>query len=190
MHRGLLSRHRIAGFGPKLDAVASDPYDRFVMQDKCDKCNKKATIHLTDIVDGHKTEVHLCEDCAVSEGITIKASVSQLLEEFVLQKSPEPEEAQPACDVCGMTFAEFRQKGLLGCPHDYDLFEKPLAPLLERAQEGTLQHVGKVPHKASSSQKKQTELLRLRASLRAAVSAEDYERAATLRDRIKELENT
>ena len=160
------------------------------MQIKCDKCDKHATIHLTDIVDGKKNEVHLCEECAAAEGLTVKASVplSQLLEEFVLQKSASPDQPEPACDVCGMTFSEFRRKSLLGCPNDYDVFAEQLEPLLERAHGGATQHVGRVPAKTGADQKKQNEILRLRGALRAAITAEQYERAARLRDQIKELE--
>lgn len=159
------------------------------MKFKCDKCSKVATIHLTEIVDGQKIEKHLCEDCAVEEGITVKSNVpiSQLLENFIMQSASEDEPSE-ACDVCGMTFAEFREHGQLGCPNDYDAFEKSLAPLLARAQEGATQHIGKVPHGASDNEKKQNALLRLRAELKEAITAEDYERAAVLRDQIKELE--
>lgn len=160
------------------------------MKSKCDKCDKQATVHLTEIVGGQKIEKHLCEDCAASEGITIKTNVpiSQMLEEFILQSNTGQENTDPTCDVCGMTFGEFRQKGLLGCPHDYDAFEKQMLPLLLRAQDGQTQHVGKVPHRAGSSQKKQNAILRLRAQLKTAVTSEDYERAAALRDQIKQLE--
>lgn len=158
---------------------------------KCDKCDKPATVHLTEITGGQKVEKHLCEDCAAGEGITVKSNVpiSQLLEDFILQTSPGEEAANLSCDVCGMTFADFRQKGLLGCPHDYDAFERALLPVLGRAQEGRTQHVGKVPHRAGSSQKKQNAILRLRSQLKEAVDAEDYEKAAALRDQIKQLEN-
>lgn len=163
------------------------------MKHSCEKCNKQpATVHLTEIIDGKKIEKHLCEDCASTEGITIKADVpiSQLLEDFVLQSSsgPEPEPTQIKCDVCGITFDEFRQKALLGCANDYQAFERVMLPVIQRAQEGATQHVGKVPHRAESSQKKQMALLRLRAELKSAVTAENYERAAALRDQIKEVD--
>lgn len=162
------------------------------MTDKCDKCDNTATIHLTEIVDGAKIEKNLCEKCAMSEGITVTANIpiSKLLEDFVLQTSAEAGQADLKCDVCGMTFAEFRQQAVLGCPNDYNAFEPALGPLMERAHEGARQHIGKVPRRAGSDQKKQNALLRLRAELKGAVGAEDYERAAELRDRIKELEAT
>ena len=164
------------------------------MKFKCDHCDKPATIHLTEIVGGQKTEKHLCEDCAAGEGITVKANVpiSQLLESFILQTTDSEAEAPDAqrCEICGMTFSEFRSSGLLGCPNDYDAFEESLQPLLERAHEGMSQHIGKVPHRADGDQKRQNAILRLRAELKAAVTSEDYERAAALRDQIKELERS
>ncbi len=159
------------------------------MKFKCDGCGKAATVHLTEITNGKKIEKHLCEGCASSEGITIKANVpiSQLLEDFILQ-SPSEEIAQQTCDICGVSFSDFRKQGVLGCPHDYDVFSDSLDPLLAKAHEGANQHVGKVPHRAGQDQKKMNTILRLRAELKSAVTAEDYERAAGLRDQIKELE--
>jgi protein arginine kinase activator len=68
------------------------------------------------------------------------------------------------------------------------VFSRPLDGLLQRAHEGAIQHVGKTPAKAGADVERQTSVLRLRAELRDAVTAEDYERAAALRDQIKELE--
>ena len=158
---------------------------------KCEKCGKPATIHVTEIVGGEKIERHLCESCAAEEGITTKVAmpISQLLEDFVLQTTGSSSGGQaPTCEVCGLTFSEFREQGVLGCPNDYDAFESNLAPLIERAQEGASQHVGKVPRRAGNDQKKQNTILRLRAELKGAIAGEDYERAAQLRDQIKDLE--
>jgi protein arginine kinase activator len=160
------------------------------MKPKCDKCDKPAVVHTTDIIGGQKIEKHLCEDCAAGEGITIKAGteITQLLEDFVLQTSRGQEAAELKCDVCGMSWADFGSAGLLGCPNDYDRFERALKPLLARAQEGATQHIGKTPRRAGTDQKAQTAVLRLRAELKAAIAAEDYEKAARLRDQIKNME--
>lgn len=159
------------------------------MKLNCDKCGKPATVHMTEITNGQKTEKHLCEECAVSEGITIKANVpvSQLLEDFILQSSSD-EIAERTCEICGIRFSEFRKQGLLGCPHDYDAFGEALESLLGRTHEGATQHIGKIPRRSGSDEKKMNSLLRLRAQLKTAVVAEDYEQAAQLRDQIKELE--
>ncbi len=162
------------------------------MKIKCDKCDRPATVHMTEISGDQKMEKHLCEECAASEGITIKANVpiTQLLEDFVLATTAGAEVAELQCDVCGLTFGEFRHAGVLGCPQDYDAFEKALVPMLERAHQGAAQHIGKVPQRAGSDQVRLNTLLRLRGELKNAIAAEDYERAAELRDRIKEGENS
>jgi len=162
------------------------------MKRECDKCGKPATVHLTEIVGGEKIEKHLCEDCAASEGITVKANlpISQLLEDFILQSAGHEETSELRCDVCGLSFSEFRQRGVLGCPNDYDAFGEALDPMLQQAQEGAVQHMGKLPRRAGAGQQKHASILRLRAELKRAVAAEDYERAAELRDRLKEMEQS
>jgi len=162
--------------------------------DKCQRCGGHATFHVTEIINGKKVEKHLCEKCAVQEGMGIvqAGSISDMLEKFILEPAVKLKGGQenPKCDVCGITFDEVRRSGRLGCPVDYDAFEKLLEPMLERAQGGANHHTGKVPRRAKVDQKKQNALLRLRAELKGAVATEDYERAATIRDKIKELEGS
>lgn len=143
---------------------------------------------MTEINGGKKIEKHLCEDCAEAEGITIKTNVpiSQLLEDFVLQTSGNIQETpELKCDLCGMTFAEYRDSTQLGCPNDYEAFASGLVPMIIRAQDGADQHVGKVPLRAGETMRKQNEILRLRSELKRAVQKEDYEQAANLRDQMK-----
>lgn len=161
---------------------------------KCSRCSKPATLHITEIREGHVDELHLCESCAHDyltnaqnqqaaqqpEGLSgkIKAITSQReLEEL----------DKLSCPNCGITFREFRSQGRLGCSHDYSAFRDELLPLLENIH-GDTQHVGKVPRRAPDSSQRQYRLIKLRSSLRDAVEAEDYEQAARLRDEIQTLE--
>src|SRR5690348_16570521 len=96
---------------------------------KCDNCNKTATVHLTEIKGGKKIEKHLCEQCAAqNEGLPVKSHmpINELLTNFVMAHSGPHKEAGTGCENCGITWAEFRQNGLLGCAHDYQVFEKDL----------------------------------------------------------------
>lgn len=156
---------------------------------KCEKCHREASVHLTEIVNGQAMEKHLCKECAMAENYTVadQVPVSQLLEALV-QQAGGKEAAQAKCEVCGQSYKDFRSNGLLGCPHDYKVFESLLLPLLERAHEGASHHIGKVPVNADAGEKRQKELVRLRKLLQDAVVKEDYERAAGLRDQIKTLE--
>jgi protein arginine kinase activator len=95
---------------------------------------------------------------------------------------------QRACPVCGITFFEFRNQGRLGCPHDYVFFQKELTPLIANIH-GESRHVGKRPRGyAGGGTDEQTDLIRLRREMEAAKKKEHYERAAELRDQIRELE--
>jgi len=160
------------------------------MNYKCEKCGKPATVHLTEIFGDQKVEKHLCDQCAAEEGSAAKAyiPISQLLEEFILRGDSGDDEV--SCDVCGLTYAEFRKEHRLGCPHDYEVFAEQLIPQLRLAHEGATEHIGKVPHRAGGDQQKQTALLRLRGELKRAIAVENYERAAALRDQIHETEGS
>ena len=161
---------------------------------KCDNCNKTATVHLTEIKHGKKIEKHLCEQCAAqNEGLPVKSHtpINELLTNFVMAHSGLQKEVGHACENCGITWAEFRQGGLFGCANDYQVFEKDLTPLLQRAHEGATHHVGKVPTRRGGSgvpMKRQIDLTKLRKELAKAVEAEDYECAAKLRDQIRQAE--
>jgi len=161
---------------------------------KCDLCNRPATVHLTEIRNGRKLEKHLCEQCAAKlESMPLKSHtpINQLLTNFVMAHSGAVQEAAAVCEGCGMTWSEFRQKGLFGCAHDYDVFERDLSPLIQRAHEGATHHVGKSPRRSPEGaqvQRRQAALARLRRELACAVESENYEAAAKLRDQIRELE--
>ena len=158
---------------------------------KCQSCGEnEATVHWTEIgEDASKVERHLCEACAQSQNVPVKKpmSLSGILQQLLQQKMAQEfgKTAKAACPSCGMSFIEFRSSGRLGCPNDYEVFSEALQPMLERLQDG-VRHCGKVPESAGRDLKKQNALVRLRRELERAVQREDYEKAAEIRDRIKQ----
>ncbi len=162
---------------------------------RCQICNKKdATIHLTEIKDGQRLEMHICAQCASQEGIAMQSqlSINELLGNL-LASAPDEEEllkatGQVSCPHCGFTLEQFRKEAVLGCPYDYEVFEKTLMPLIEQAHDGAARHCGKVPARTPSDTRASIELMGLRARLEAAIHSEDYESAAGLRDKIAEVE--
>jgi protein arginine kinase activator len=68
------------------------------------------------------------------------------------------------------------------------VFRAGLEPLLQRIHRAT-QHSGKSPRHRKRSSRWQCELLDLRRQLRAAVEEEAFERAANLRDLIRQKES-
>lgn len=157
----------------------------------CQRCKEaKATVHITDTMPD-KRERHLCENCAEKEGVIIKQhhhTTSEILQQFIKQKTGIGEADDLSCPHCGITFREFQLKGQLGCPSDYQVFQKVLTPLIERAHEGATHHIGKTPKTADETVHKQTGLMRLRRELQEAIEHENYELAARVRDEIEALE--
>ena len=161
---------------------------------QCQICHKNgATIHLTEITGGQRTEMHICEQCAAEQGIAVKSHIpiNELLSGLLAVQPTDDElagfsEKELACPNCGFTLDQFRKAGVLGCPQDYEVFEKSLRPLIEKAHNGKTTHCGKLPSKTSTDAKKQIELLNLRRRLDSAVRSEDYELAAELRDKINQ----
>jgi protein arginine kinase activator len=158
---------------------------------KCQSCASVATVHLTDIVNGHKTFVHLCQTCAeqrqkaVPQAFNLPAVLQTLIGS---QIGPLTDElARLTCPECGIKYMEFRAEGRLGCPHDYEVFRIGLEPLLARIHRGG-RHVGKVPRHVGRNDLLQNELLELRRQLQVAVAAEAYEEAARLRDVLRQKE--
>jgi len=163
---------------------------------QCQICkNNEATIHLTEISNGIRSELHLCEYCAAEQQIAVKNQLplNELLSSL-LAAAPEEEQFTSAetrrlkCPVCGFTLEHLRNASLLGCPQDYEVFAQPLLPLIESIHDGKTLHCGKVPSTTPKRTKNQIELHSLKLKLEQAVKKEDYELAAKMRDQIAEKE--
>ncbi len=158
---------------------------------KCQRCPKPATLHITEVLaDEQFEEVHLCEECAKKYlyDPQPKAGGGKPAAEPEASATTTPgENGGKQCEVCGLKFVEFRNTGRLGCPHDYDAFKDDLLPLLESIH-GDVKHAGKSPRRMPRVKGAQLELARLRRELQQAVTAEAYEDAARIRDRIREIE--
>lgn len=163
----------------------------------CERCKKaQATFHLTNIdPSGGKSERHLCDGCAAEEGLLqspkVAVDLNSFLESFIAgSKGTAAEVSNLVCEECGISYVEFRNQGLLGCPHDYEVFKELLGRLVERTHGGATNHVGKTPKSLGLTHKPPQDLRRLKHQLDEAIAGEDYERAAKLRDRIRALESS
>ena len=154
---------------------------------KCQRCPKAATLHITEVTgETSFDELHLCEECAQkylyepqAKGSKIEGALGEIDDTAALN--------QRECPQCCVKFAEFRSSGRLGCPHDYEAFREELVPLLENIH-GETRHVGKTPRRQPQARQVRAELTQLRKQLQQAVTRENYEEAAKLRDQIRQLE--
>ncbi|MFM8705055.1 MAG: UvrB/UvrC motif-containing protein [Planctomycetia bacterium] len=171
---------------------------------KCQQCDKQAVFHITELETGAVRELHLCEDharvylnqgeggggpesveeSAAPGGAVGPLGVGQTADELAVLD-------QKACDMCGITFFEFRNQGRLGCPHDYEQFAKELEPLISNIH-GSTEHTGRRPARPPQATEGTGELTRvigLRREMKEAIVREDYEKAKEDRDAIRAIED-
>ncbi len=165
------------------------------MREKCQRCAKPATYHITDINRGQVSEFHFCDEHArqhlakgtEAEGATPTPNEPGGSLKAALRAKEVSRRERLTCPHCQISFLEFRNSGRLGCPHDYDVFRDELLPLIEDIHDET-RHVGKTPKRAPRSSIRHSEMIELRKQLKQAIEVEDYETAARLRDQIRTLE--
>jgi protein arginine kinase activator len=154
----------------------------------CEACGlRRATVHLTELVDGQAAQRHLCKHCyEEKEGVELPPAA--VLAQILSVVAPELEEmGARQCPACSINYLEFRQNLTLGCPNDYEVFGSALEQLIERIHGATV-HCGKVRSEAGAGVAIEGRLRALRQRQEEAVSEENYELAAELRDRIRELQ--
>lgn len=154
----------------------------------CDHCEQQAIYHDVRIINGVHSTVHLCHEHAIEAGInlgpidlSIILEIPQHITELASGKS---------CPDCGMTIAMYKKASLLGCPTCYETFSKQLNHIIAKVQASHTQHVGRAPAQISMEADRHLKIRRLLKQLEAAVSQEEYEHAATLRDQLKDLHDT
>ncbi|XJZ27409.1 UvrB/UvrC motif-containing protein [Bacillota bacterium Lsc_1132] len=169
----------------------------------CQECNQKpATLHFTKIVNGEKTEVHLCEKCAQEKGEMFMQnggsgfSFNNLLAGIL---NIEPSFQHPSqnafqqeevlqCERCSMTYPQFVKVGRFGCSHCYETFKEQLKPVLRRLHGGNWAHHGKIPKRAGGGIHLRKKIEELKGLLKEKIAHEEFEKAAEIRDEIRSLE--
>lgn len=163
----------------------------------CERCQERpAVVHLTEIINNKKKVMHLCDKCArevqaESFGILPQINLHNFLAGLFSNQIAAPFGPAAAggqkCPNCGLSEVQFAKSGLLGCGECYRHFGDRLDPVFRRIH-GTNRHTGKVPERTGGRVKLSKEIDRLKVKLREAISREEFEQAAKLRDQIRELE--
>lgn len=161
---------------------------------KCENCgNKEATVHLTQIQEGQKVQLNLCKECARKKGFgnpldDVPFPLAEFLAGMVKDGTTETGEqvGDLECPGCGMKFVEFSKIGRFGCGRCYRAFEKPLEDLFRRIHGSTI-HRGRTPRSRSGPKTPLAEEIKLKEELRQAIENENFEEAASIRDRLRAL---
>jgi len=168
----------------------------------CELCKQnEATVYITKIINGNKQEMRICEKCAKeNEGINITGDMNFItpfsfqnilsgLMDYINQSQPsETKPIEPNCKKCGTTYSEFKKTGVFGCSDCYKYFNLTITPVIKRVQ-GSNEHIGKIPLKSGKDLMERKRLSQLKDDLQKAISTEEYEKAAQIRDLIRQLQN-
>lgn len=169
----------------------------------CENCNQnEATIHYTEVINGVKTERHLCSKCmqeldySMDSEFPFSKLIRGILSSHLVGGG---QEADPllhlSCDKCGMTYQDFTKIGKFGCAECYNVFGPLILDNIKKIQ-GSSVHTGKkyrtVQEDGSVTggiekvlSDEEVRLRKLSEKLQSALAIEDYEEAARLRDEMK-----
>ncbi|AXI07569.1 hypothetical protein CUC15_00520 [Oceanobacillus zhaokaii] len=171
---------------------------------ECQECQERpATLHFTQVINGKKKEIHVCEVCAKEKGYLTYPdetySFHHLLTDLInfnaskidsLENKTFKQQAQDlACAHCGMTFSQFKQIGKFGCASCYGTFSSRLDPIFRRAHAGNTKHNGKVPKRTGIDLQTRKQIESYKKELQHLIETEAFEDAAVIRDKIKGLES-
>lgn len=163
----------------------------------CEKCHQReALVKFTQFIGDEKKALNLCKACAEEQGLSnplIDISkvfgklVIAILSEHLSSKTDQlvsKEEDKRVCSGCGLSWMDFKTTGRLGCPQCYDTYNEDMKKLLRRLH-GSNRHIGKPLLKTTGNNKES--IRSLKKKLQKAIEKEEYELAAELRDRIRNL---
>lgn len=163
----------------------------------CQKCKaKEANTHVKSVVNGEYEEYMLCSDCAKELGYTnvfsdMHSDFNSILGSLFSNALPAKSETT-RCPLCGSTYHEISKSGQVGCAKCYEVFLSELMPSIKRIHSNT-SHNGKKPFttvkrlEEKTTSKTET-LQQLKSQLEQAVEEQNFELAAQLRDKIREME--
>ena len=169
---------------------------------KCSECNKRpATLYFSQIINGQKTEIKVCEICATKKGYINHSEETYSLHDLLTglfnfgpsqidlqneQIFKEIDELQ--CPKCNITFNDFQRIGKFGCASCYETFKVKLDSIFKRVHSGNTKHIRKRPKRKGVHLHAKKELGALRKKLKQLIEEEEFEKAAVVRDEIKKLE--
>lgn len=172
---------------------------------QCNICNKNdATIHIQEVINGAKKSLHICQGCADNKGLNVaglnginlaelfKSVHNTLAPKQTAIKAPQDTNIsiQPDLQICSSCLwdsEKLKKTGRLGCSECYKAFSGILNHSIPNLHRG-FSHVGKKPNSSPHGKNEaMVDLFRLQMKLDKLVQSENYEEAALIRDKIKDL---
>lgn len=166
----------------------------------CERCHAHpATVHMVQVVNGHRKEEHLCSECAEKEHVFQKEQsffghgfFDSPLDHFfggsMLGHLLEDPFGTRTLEDQGGQFIEVSPEKLPKNESSYDRFKEAIRPSFQKGKNEIPVNEPKAKEKADAPAESE-ELQALRKELKSCVDREDFERACEVRDKIKALES-
>lgn len=174
----------------------------------CEKCKKNnATVFYREIINGKEKKYSLCSECAAEMENSGEISLNNetIFDSFFEDYNPitdlfsslftpayltSPSQKKvKRCNLCGSTFDDLVSSGKVGCTKCYEVFSEELAPSINRIH-GSTKHIGKLSKKIKEESEKKKKISSLEQDMKAAIKSQEFERAAEIRDQLRELRNS
>ena len=166
----------------------------------CERCHAhSATVHMVQVVNGHRKEEHLCSECAEKEQVFQKEQsffgsgfFDSPLDHFfggsmLGHLLEDPFGTRTLEDQGGGQFIEVSPEKLPENEDGYNRFKESIRPAFQKGKNEIPVNEPKTKEKADAPAESE-ELKALRKELKSCVDREDFERACEVRDKIKAIE--
>lgn len=160
-----------------------------MLPDDCKNCKKEKTIFFTQIIDGKIKKFDLCADCPYAQAVNDPTGfgLAEQLTAAGVHMDEQSAGAGLACPACGFTMGDFRKTGRLGCSECYSTFRPAIESVLKTMHRG-MEHKGRAPKNLREELELTATLDKLSGELEQAVAREDYEKAAKIRDLLRDTQ--
>lgn len=160
----------------------------------CDVCKKNTSfIYFVRVLNNKVIKTNLCEDCFKNlwKDMTFKP-LSEIFSDLKptesrLPTKPAVTAKEVVCKNCGAKLSSYFKDGFLGCSECYKAFSFHISKTLKEAF-GDVEYAGKMPTGLAEPTKLAIRLHKLKRKLKLYVQGEEYEKAASARDEIIDLE--
>ena len=127
----------------------------------CEICGEnEATFHYSEVVNGNKTEHHMCSECAAKTDISYytnlldgEGRLGQLLSGLLgmpIGGEQDDPKTHVVCPGCHLSYGEFIKNSAFGCAECYNVFGPLLDESIKKIQ-GSVNHQGKKPYRLMKS---------------------------------------
>ena len=158
----------------------------------CDFCGSSdPEINIRQVTGGKKNNIHICRKCANDRGLirnneSIEFSLSKLVNYYL---GNENKKEALVCEKCGTALSDIKRTKKIGCEDCAIEFRRYIYRVLNQGRQPGKKAVyrGKIPARMKIVKDVFIDLEMLKTQLENAVYNEEYEKAAAIRDKIKNI---